>query len=177
MGGHCIGVDPYYLTYKAEQMGYHSQIILSGRRINDDMGKYVVENLIKNLIKANVPVKEAKVAILGFTFKENCPDTRNTRVIDIVEELKEYGIAPVIADPEADVEEAMDEYGIEFTAMSDITEMDAVIVAVGHDQFLQLSQEKVTAMYKKDSSKVLVDIKGIFNRSEFEFAGYTYWRL
>lgn len=177
VGGHCIGVDPYYLTYKAEQMGYHSQIILSGRRINDDMGKYVVENLIKNLIKANVPVKEAKVAILGFTFKENCPDTRNTRVIDIVEELKEYGIAPVIADPEADVEEAMDEYGIEFTAMSDITEMDAVIVAVGHDQFLQLSQEKVTAMYKKDSSKVLVDIKGIFNRSEFEFAGYTYWRL
>src|SRR5665648_124733 len=105
VGGHCIGVDPYYLTYKAEQLGYHSRVILSGRRINDDMGKYVVENLIKNLIKADVPVKDAKVAILGFTFKENCPDTRNTRVIDIVNELKEYGLTPMIADPEADAEE------------------------------------------------------------------------
>lgn len=179
VGGHCIGVDPYYLTYKAEQLGYHSQIILSGRRINDDMGKYVVENLIKNLIKADVPVKDAKVAILGFTFKENCPDTRNTRVIDIVNELKEYGINPMIADPEADAEEAKHEYGIVFDSVDDIKEMDAVVVAVGHDQFLRFTQEDFNKMFKEGSneSKVLVDIKGILDRKEYEVAGYKYWRL
>lgn len=179
VGGHCIGVDPYYLTYKAEQLGYHSQIILSGRRINDDMGKYVVENLIKNLIKADVPVKDAKVAILGFTFKENCPDTRNTRVIDIVTELKEYGIAPMIADPEADAEEAKHEYGIVFDSIKGIKEMDALVVAVGHDQFLKLSQEDFNTMFKEGSNegKVLLDIKGILDRKEYELAGYKYWRL
>lgn len=179
VGGHCIGVDPYYLTYKAEQMGYHSQIILSGRRINDDMGKYVVENLIKNLIKANVPVKEAKVAILGFTFKENCPDTRNTRVIDIVEELKEYGITPMIADPQADVDEAKHEYGITFDEIADVQEADAIVVAVGHDQFMNLSQEDFDKMFKKEpnENKVIIDIKGILNRKEYEEAGYKYWRL
>jgi len=179
VGGHCIGVDPYYLTYKAEQLGYHSQIILSGRRINDDMGKYVVENLIKNLIKADVPVKDAKVAILGFTFKENCPDTRNTRVIDIVNELKEYGLTPMIADPEADVEEAKHEYGIDFDSVEDIKEMDAIVVAVGHDQFLRFTQEEFNKMFKEGSneSKVLLDIKGILDRKEYEVAGYKYWRL
>lgn len=179
VGGHCIGVDPYYLTYKAEQMGYHSQIILSGRRINDDMGKYVVENLIKNLIKANVPVKEAKVAILGFTFKENCPDTRNTRVIDIVEELKEYGITPMIADPQADAEEAKYEYGITFDEIADVQEVDAIVVAVGHDQFMNLSQDDFDKMFKKESNenKVIIDIKGILDRKEYEEAGYNYWRL
>ena len=179
VGGHCIGVDPYYLTYKAEQLGYHSQIILSGRRINDDMGKYVVENLIKNLIKANVPVKDAKVAILGFTFKENCPDTRNTRVIDIVKELREYGITPMIADPEADAEEAKHEYGTVFDSVEDIIEMDAVIVAVGHDHFLKLTQEDFNKMFKEGSNegKVLLDIKGILDRRDFEAAGYKYWRL
>ena len=179
VGGHCIGVDPYYLTYKAEQLGYHSQIILSGRRINDDMGKYVVENLIKNLIKADVPVKDAKVAILGFTFKENCPDTRNTRVIDIVNELKEYGLTPMIADPEADAEEAKHEYGIVFDSVEDIKEMDAVVVAVGHDQFLRFAQEDFNKMFKEGSneSKVLLDIKGILDRKKYEVAGYRYWRL
>ena len=179
VGGHCIGVDPYYLTYKAEKLGYHSQIILSGRRINDDMGKYVVENLIKNLIKENVPVKDAKVAILGFTFKENCPDTRNTRVIDIVNELKEYGINPMIADPEADAEEAKHEYGIVFDSVEDIKEMDAVVVAVGHDQFLRFNQEDFNKMFKEGANgrKVLLDIKGILNRKEYESAGYKYWRL
>ncbi|QLY39828.1 nucleotide sugar dehydrogenase [Hujiaoplasma nucleasis] len=179
VGGHCIGVDPYYLTYKAEQLGYHSQIILSGRRINDDMGKYVVENLIKNIINADIPVKDAKVAILGFTFKENCPDTRNTRVIDIVHELKEYGIIPVIADPEADTEEANKEYGIDFHAMSEIRNMDAIVVAVGHNQFLELAFKDIDAMFKKNSSKnkVLIDIKGIFSRQAFENEGYKYWRL
>jgi len=179
VGGHCIGVDPYYLTYKAEQLGYHSQIILSGRRINDDMGKYVVENLIKNLIKADVPVKDAKVAILGFTFKENCPDTRNTRVIDIVNELKEYGITPIIADPEADAEEAKHEYGIAFDSVEDIKEMDAIVVAVGHDHFLKFNQDDFNKMFKEGSNenKVLLDIKGILDRKEYEVAGYRYWRL
>ena len=179
VGGHCIGVDPYYLTYKAEQLGYHSQIILSGRRINDDMGKYVVENLIKNLIKADVPVKDAKVAILGFTFKENCPDTRNTRVIDIVNELKEYGLTPMIADPEADAEEAKHEYGIVFDSLEEIKDMDAVVIAVGHDQFLKFTQEDFNKMFKEGSneSKVLLDIKGILDRKEYEVAGYKYWRL
>lgn len=179
VGGHCIGIDPYYLTYKAAQLGYHSQIILSGRRINDNMGKYVVENLIKNLIKANVPIKEAKVAILGFTFKENCPDTRNTRVIDIVNELKEYEINPMIADPEADSEEAKEEYGIAFDSVKDIKNMDAIIVAVGHDQFLKFTQEDFNQMFKEDSNenKVLLDIKGILERKEYESAGYRYWRL
>lgn len=179
VGGHCIGVDPYYLTYKAEKLGYHSQIILSGRRINDDMGKYVVENLIKNLIKADLSVKGAKVAILGFTFKENCPDTRNARVIDIVNELNEYGINPMIVDPEADAEEAKHEYGIVFDLVEDIKEMDAVVLAVGHDQFLRFTQEDFNKMFKEGANgrKVLFDIKGILNRKEYEAAGYKYWRL
>jgi UDP-N-acetyl-D-galactosamine dehydrogenase len=179
VGGHCIGVDPYYLTYKAEQLGYHSQIILSGRRINDDMGRYVVENLVKKLIKANVPVKNAKVAILGFTFKENCPDTRNTRVIDIVNELKEYGIRPMIADPVADVKEAKHEYGIEFDSLDEIKGMHAVIIAVAHNEFLALSQDALDKFYADvpNENKVLLDIKGLLDRKWYEAAGYTYWRL
>lgn len=177
VGGHCIGVDPYYLTYKAEQLGYHSQIILSGRRINDDMGKYVVENLIKKLIAADVPVKGAKIAILGFTFKENCPDTRNTRIIDIVNELKEYGITPVIADPQADKTEAKHEYGIDFAEMDNINDMDAVVLAVAHEQFKSLSANDIEKLYSKNHPKVLLDLKGLLNRKEFENAGYIYWRL
>ena len=179
VGGHCIGVDPYYLTYRAEQLGYHSQIILSGRRINDDMGRYVVENLIKNLIKANVPVKGAKVAVLGFTFKENCPDTRNTRIIDIINELKEYGIYPMIADPEADAEESKNEYGIIFEDLDSIKGMDAIVVAVSHDKFLEFSHDDFNKMFKEGptENKVLIDIKGIYSRKEYEDAGYRYWRL
>lgn len=178
VGGHCIGVDPYYLTYKAEQLGYHSQIILSGRRINDDMGKYVAENLVKNLIKADIPVKSAKVAILGFTFKENCPDTRNTKVIDIYKELQEYGITPMVVDPAADAAEAKRLYGITFNTMEDIKDMDAVIVAVSHKQFLTLDKEKISSLYSKSNAKkVLVDIKGIFDRKEYSTEDYIYWRL
>ena len=178
VGGHCIGVDPYYLTYKAEQLGYHSQIILSGRRINDDMGKYVAENLVKNLIKADIPVKSAKVAILGFTFKENCPDTRNTKVIDIYKELQEYGITPMVVDPAADAAEAKRLYGITFNTMEDIKDMDAVIVAVSHKQFLALDKEKISSLYSKaQAKKVLVDIKGIFDRKEYSTEDYIYWRL
>lgn len=179
VGGHCIGVDPYYLTYKAEELGYHSQIILSGRRINDNMGKYVAENLIKNLIKANVPVKDAKVAILGFTFKENCPDTRNTRVIDIVNELKEYTITPIIVDPAADAEVTKHEYEIELKSIEEIKDMDAIIIAVAHECFLEFGQDDFDKMYKDKSNqnRVLLDIKGILDRKKYEAAGYKYWRL
>ncbi len=177
VGGHCIGVDTYYLTYKAEELGYHSQIILSGRRINDDMGRYVAENLVKSLIKADKRVRDAKVALLGFTFKENCPDTRNTRVIDIVNELKEYGIQPVIADPIADKEEAKREYNIVFTDFGAIQDMDAVIVAVAHEAFLNMPESSLAELYKKGDKKVLLDIKGLLNRQEFEKDGYLYWRL
>ena len=177
VGGHCIGVDPYYLTYKAEQLGYHSQIILSGRRINDDMGKYCAENLVKKLIQADVPVKNAKVAILGFTFKENCPDTRNTKVIDIYNELKEYGITAAIADPEADADEAKRLYGVEFVDMTDIRDMDAVILAVAHDRFRALDMAALDSLYRQNAPKVLLDLKGLLDRKAYEAAGYSYWRL
>ena len=178
VGGHCIGVDPYYLTYKAEQMGYHSQIILAGRRINDDMGKYVAENVVKNLIRADVPVKTAKVAILGFTFKENCPDTRNTKVIDIVKELREYGIDPVIADETADREEAKMLYGVELAGRDAVHDVDALIIAVAHTQFSDMGQEKIASCFKaSNKKKVLVDVKGILDRKTYLNEEYLYWRL
>ena len=179
VGGHCIGVDPYYLTYKAEELGYHSQIILSGRRINDDMGKYVAENVVKKLIAASTPVKNARVAILGFTFKENCPDTRNTKIIDIVNELREYGIEPMIADPTADADEAKRLYGVEFCDVADVKDCDAVVLAVAHEKFSDFDMAYIDSMFKagENEKKVLVDIKGVLNRKEYESAGYSYWRL
>ncbi len=179
VGGHCIGVDPYYLTYKAEKLGYHSQIILSGRRINDDMGKYVAENVVKSLIKADTPIRTSRVAILGFTFKENCPDTRNSKIVDILNELKEYGIDPVIADPTADSDEAFHEYGVRFTDMSEIKDMDAVIIAVAHDEFAKMGLSEIDKLFKNapNNKKVLVDVKSILDRKEVAEAGYIYWRL
>jgi len=179
VGGHCIGVDPYYLTYRAEQMGYHSQIILSGRRINDDMGRYVVECLIKKMVNANISVKQGRVAILGFTFKENCPDTRNTRVIDIVRELNEYGIKPMIVDPVADAEEARHEYGLAFDSLENVKDMDAVILAVAHDEFCDFTMDDVDKLFRDvpNNQRVLMDVKGLLNRREYEAAGYRYWRL
>ena len=178
VGGHCIGVDPYYLTYQAERMGYHSQIILSGRRINDDMGAYIANCLVKNLIAADIPVKEAKVAILGFTFKENCPDTRNTKVIDIYHELQEYGITPLVVDPQADAEEANRLYGITFRQLSDIKEMDAVIVAVSHREFLSWKKEDLDAFFAKNGkTKVLMDLKGMYQMQDYPSPEYSYWRL
>lgn len=176
VGGHCIGVDPYYLTYKAEELGYHSQIILSGRRINDDMGKYVAENVVKNLIAADKAVKGAKVAILGFTFKENCPDTRNTKITDIMKELNEYGIEPLIADPTADTAEAKKFYGVDFVSMDAIKDMDAVILAVAHTEFASLSMDQIAGFFG-EGKKVLLDLKGLLDRKEYEAAGYSYWRL
>ena len=179
VGGHCIGVDPYYLTYKAEQIGYHSQVILSGRRINDDMGKYIAENIVKRLIVANIPVKDANVAILGFTFKENCPDTRNTKVIDIVNELKEYSITPVITDPVADPIEAKRGYGINFVPYEAIKDMDIVILAVAHKEYCNLTRDDIGKYFKSvdNTYKVIIDIKGILDRKEYEALGYNYWRL
>ena len=176
VGGHCIGVDPYYLTYKAEKFGYHSQVILAGRRINDDMGKYVAEMTVKKLIAAGKPVKDARVAILGFTFKENCPDIRNTRVIDIVNELKEYGVEALVTDPQAEGWEAEKFYGVKFTDMKDIKDVSAVIVAVAHEEFKALTVDTVDGLLD-GGNKVLIDIKGICDKKAFETAGYTYWRL
>ena len=177
VGGHCIGVDPYYLTYRAEQMGYHSQIILAGRRINDDMGRYVAEQLVKKLIAADVPVKSARVAILGFTFKENCPDTRNTKVIDIVRELAEYGVEPMLVDPQADKAEAVREYGLRFADLSEVRELDAVVLAVAHREFRELTMEQIAGFFRQDGGRVLLDLKGILDRNACEQAGYSYWRL
>lgn len=177
VGGHCIGVDPYYLTYKAAELGYHSQVILSGRRINDGMGKFVVENLVKKLIAADISVKNSKVAILGFTFKEDCPDTRNTKVIDIVNELAEYGVTPQIVDPVADSDEAKHEYSLEFDSIDDINDVDAIIVAVNHEEFKGMNKETLDKFYKQSNTKkVIFDIKGILDKSEFE-KDYIYWRL
>lgn len=184
VGGHCIGVDPYYLTHKAEQIGYHSQVILSGRRINDGMGKYVGESTVKNLIKANKQVKGAKVAILGMTFKEDCPDVRNSKVIDIINELKEYGINVFVADPIADENEVKREYGIELTKFENIKNMDAVIVAVGHKEYMELTLESIKKLYEEkpeslnsEDKLVLVDVKGIFDKKEAQLKNYLYWRL
>ena len=176
VGGHCIGVDPYYLTYKAEMLGYHSQVILAGRRINDDMGKYIAENVVKSLIRAEKPVKNARVAILGFTFKENCPDTRNSKVFDIVRELREYGIEPVITDPQADAAEAERLYGVRLAEPAAVHDMDAVVLAVAHTQFAALTPDEVGALFAP-GKRILVDVKGLLDRRTYEAAGYLYWRL
>lgn len=200
VGGHCIGVDPYYLTYKAEQMGYHSQIILSGRKINDDMGKYVAESTVKKMIKANKQINGAKVAIFGVTFKENCPDVRNTKVVDVIKELEEYGINVKVVDPQADKEDLWHEYRINLCEVEEIKEMDAVIFAVPHDDFKSIQLEDVKAMFGTTgyvnsevmsevaatsefgiaigrNDCVLIDLKGMFNRQEAEDTGFVYWRL
>ena len=178
VGGHCIGVDPYYLTYKAEELGYHSQIILSGRRINDDMGKYIAESLVKRLIASDIAVKNAKVAILGFTFKENCPDTRNTKVIDIYNELKEYGITPVVVDPQADADEAKRLYGIEFDSMDSVKDMDAVIMAVAHEDFKDYKPSDIAKFFNPaHKTKVFMDLKGIYDMNDYKAPEFDYWRL
>lgn len=177
VGGHCIGVDPYYLTYKAEQLGYHSQIILSGRRINDDMGKYVAENIVKQLLRKDISVKNARVAILGFTFKEDCPDTRNTKVIDIVKELRDYGIEPILCDPEADAEEAKREYDVTFTNYKDLKALDSMVIAVAHQSFKDKTLEDFDKLYQNPEAKILMDLKGILDKQICEKQNYTYWRL
>lgn len=179
VGGHCIGVDPYYFIYEAEKLGYHSQIILSGRKINDGMGKFIADATVKKLILANKVVKKSKVVILGLTFKENTPDIRNSKVIDIIENLKGYGINPIIADSLAEPEEARKEYSIELTKFSDIKEADCVILAVAHNEFRKMPLKKLDSLYGEipNEEKVFIDIKGVFNEEEVSKEGYSYWRL
>lgn len=179
VGGHCIGVDPYYLTYRAQQFGYHSQIILSGRRINDGMGKYVAENVVKQLISVEAPVKNARVGILGITFKEDCPDARNSKVDDVIKELNEYGIEPIICDPVADKEDAEKFYNIKLHGIEDLNNLDCLVIAVAHKEFIEISNEELGKMFKDvpNNKKVIVDVKGIKNRQEMLALGYKYWRL
>ena len=176
VGGHCIGVDPYYLTYKAEQIGYLSQVILAGRKINDDMGKYVAENTLKQLIKADRQIKGCKVLVMGITFKENCPDIRNSKVIDIINELKEYGIEIKIVDPLAGKGEVEREYEMKLSKLEDVTDVDAVIFAVPHEKFKDITLKDLKKIYK-DDKLVLIDIKGMFDKKEAEDLNYIYWRL
>ncbi len=176
VGGHCIGVDPYYLTHKAEQLGYHSQVILAGRRINDGMGKYVAEHIVKGLIRCGKTIKGSRVAVLGFAFKENCQDTRNTKVIDIIRELGEYGVEVTVADDVADAREARRLYGINVVRLEDMGKSDAVAVCVQHDIFRGLTPGWFGGLYE-GSQKLLFDLKGMYDRQEFINAGYYYWRL
>lgn len=179
VGGHCIGVDPYYFIYQAEKLGYHSQIILAGRKINDGMGEFVADAVIKKLILADKVVKKAKVVILGITFKENCPDTRNSKVIDIIKRLKEYGIEPIIYDPLADKNDAKEEYGIELVDMKDIKDVDCLVFAVAHDEFKNMSFDQMDALFGNFSNneKIIIDVKSIFDKKAIEERGYSYWRL
>lgn len=179
VGGHCIGVDPYYFIYEAEKLGYRSQIILSGRKINDGMGKFVADAAIKKLILANKVVKSSKVVILGLTFKENTPDTRNSKVVDIIASLKEYGIEPMVIDPEADKEEANNEYGIELFNISEVKAADCVILAVAHNEFKQMSIQEIDNLFGDfpNEEKVIIDIKSILNKDEVKKNGFSYWSL
>lgn len=179
VGGHCIGVDPYYFTYEAEKLGYHSQIILNGRIVNDSMGKYVADAAIKQMIEVGQAPKKSKVVILGLTFKENCPDTRNSKVNDIIKRLNEYGIEPTVVDPWASERDAMHEYGVKLTSLSEIKDADCIIVAVAHNEFRALDLDAMKELYKSvpDAEKVLIDVKGIYKVSDLDASGMKYWRL
>ena len=179
VGGHCIGVDPYYFTYEAEKLGYHSQIILAGRKVNDGMGQFVADATIKQMILAGKRVRDAKVAILGVTFKEDCPDTRNSKVHDIIRRLNEYGVTPVLVDPVADPEGAKRECPTELIPLDAISGADCVILAVAHREFKALSLQDIDTIYAPlpNNEKVLIDVKSVLNKAEIEAAGYRYWRL
>ncbi len=179
VGGHCIGVDPYYFTYQAEKLGYHSQIILNGRIVNDSMGKFVADAAIKNMIAVGQAPKNSKVVILGLTFKENCPDTRNSKVDDIIKRFAEYEITPVVVDPWASERDAMHEYGVTLTKLEDVKDADCVIVAVAHNEFKAMSLDEIKKLFKNcdDAEKVLLDVKGLYSISELKDSGMKYWRL
>ena len=180
VGGHCIGVDPYYFTYEAEKLGYHSQIILNGRMVNDGMGKYVADSAIKQMILAGKSPKKSNVVILGLTFKENCPDTRNSKVDDIIKRLAEFEIKPIVVDPWASERDAMHEYGVTLTKLADVKDADCVIVAVAHDEFRALSLNDIKALFRKDSTdneKVLIDVKGLYKIADLNTSGMKWWRL
>lgn len=177
VGGHCIGVDPYYFVYKAENLGYHSQIVLAGRKVNDNMGAFVADALIKKLILAGKVVKDSKVVIMGITFKENCPDIRNSKVEDIILRLSEYGITQLVVDPWADAEEVRNEYNVELLDFDEVFDVDALVFAVAHREFKNISWEKLDSLYKKNSKKILVDVKNIFSNQDLSNREYLYWKL
>ena len=179
VGGHCIGVDPYYFTYEAEKLGYHSQIILSGRKVNDGMGGFVADATIKQLVLAGKAPKNAKVVILGVTFKENCPDTRNSKVEDIIKRLAEYEIDPIVVDPWASQQDAMREYGVTLTRLEDIADADCIILAVAHTCFKEMPLEKLLELYgeKPQNEKILIDVKNVYPINQVKDAGIRYWRL
>ena len=179
VGGHCIGVDPYYFTYEAEKLGYHSQIILNGRIVNDSMGRYIADIAIKQMIGAGQAPKKSKVVIFGLTFKENCPDTRNSKVNDIIKRLNEYGIKPIVVDPWASRGEAEREYGVTLTDLKDVSEVDCIIIAVAHNEFKALSLANIKKFFKNipDGEKVLIDVKGIYKVSDLKVSDMKYWRL
>ena len=177
VGGHCIGVDPYYLLFKAQSLGIHPEMIAAGRRVNDSVGKRVAEATVKQLIRADRLVKNARIGILGLTFKENVPDLRNTRVVDIVHELQEYRTEVLVHDPMADPAEALEEYDLPLVSMAAMHDLDAVIVAVSHNAFKELTLESMTGFFRPGAAPVLVDVKGQFDRTAATTAGYGYWRL
>ncbi|MEM1484421.1 nucleotide sugar dehydrogenase [Oscillospiraceae bacterium PP1C4] len=176
VGGHCIGIDPYYFIYKAEQLGYHSQIILSGRKINDDMAGFVAQKTIKKLIEAGKKVLNARVAVLGITFKENCPDIRNSKVVDVIDQLKDYGINVLVCDPLADPQEAITAYGQALLPLEQLCDLDAIVLAVPHEEYRRLRLDALSAMFGT-KSKVLIDVKGIIHKKEAEKEGFFYWSL
>ncbi len=179
VGGHCIGIDPYYLTYKAEQVGYNSQVILSGRKINDGMGKYIAEQTVKQLIDLGIDVKTAKVGCLGITFKEDCPDVRNSKVNDIITELNEYGIKPLVYDPVADISDTKKFYDIDLVSKDMLSNLDCLIIAVAHKEFRAMDSDDLDKLFKNidNNKKLIVDVKGIRNKTELKTKGYKYWRL
>lgn len=178
VGGHCIGVDPYYFIYKAEMLGHHSQIIAGGRKVNNDMGAFVADNIVKQLILAKKDVRSAKIFFLGLTFKENCPDTRNSRIIDIISRLKEYDIEVGVVDPWADKEAAMHEYGVELLPLEAVQEADCIVLCVAHREFAAMSKEQIAAFYNhKEGRKVFIDVKSVFEPADFPQDEYAYWSL
>ena len=179
VGGHCIGVDPYYFTYEAEKLGYHSQIILNGRIVNDSMGVYVADVAVRKMIEAGQAPKKSKVLILGLTFKENCPDTRNSKVDDIIKQLEKYGIEPTVVDPWASEHDAMHEYGVKLTKIEDVRNVDCVIVAVAHNEFKALSLNDIKRLFKlvPDEEKVIIDVKGLYSIEDLKASGIQWWRL
>ncbi|RUS49087.1 nucleotide sugar dehydrogenase [Cohnella sp. AR92] len=177
VGGHCIGIDPYYLTYKAEDTGYRSRIILAGRHINDGMGRYVAQSLIKTLLRLKLDTHQVRIGILGLTYKEDCPDIRNTKVIDIIRELEEYGIAPIVADPCAGRRETYEEYGIELSELSEMKELHAVVLAVPHEQYRAMTPRDYDGLFASGGTRLMFDVKGAYSREEFETRGCHYWSL
>ena len=179
VGGHCIGVDPHYFIYEAEKLGYDSQLIAAGRKINEGMSEFVSDATIKQLVLANKVVKQAKVAVLGLTFKEDCPDIRNSKVVDLIGHLREYGIEPLVADPEADAEEVKRELGIDLVSLEELSDVDCVVLAVAHKAYKELDLAKLEALFGAypNDERVIIDVKSILDREEIEQEGYRYWRI